>query len=161
MLPCNRGDTSQRGTDSQPGFESSFISEFIKSEKLIEFERLPDSTAYLARLESKLGKLQRTSESNIRIPSNRREEGGLVVELRLAREAALTRLVTAETSVLGRTDQEVEEDQEVRSGYLVRRLVPEQAVTLGEKVVLTKADHLEREVEEGELKEQKEPSDLH
>lgn len=137
------------------GFENSFIEqEFDKCEKLVEFERLPDSSSYLAKLEEKLGKLQRRSGNN----QGRREEGRLLGELGLARKAALTGLIADDTKVLDKSDQEVEEDQEVRSGYLVRKLVPEQAVTVGEKVVLTKADHLEIQEEQEEKKETKEDS---
>lgn len=155
ILPSNVTSYQQTAETFVSGFENSFIEqEFDKCEKLVEFERLPDSSSYLAKLEEKLGKLQRRSGNN----QGRREEGRLLGELGLARKAALTGLIADDTKVLDKSDQEVEEDQEVRSGYLVRKLVPEQAVTVGEKVVLTKADHLERQEEQEEKKETKEDS---
>jgi len=129
-------------------FESSFISDFPKYESLITFEKLPDSADYLARLEAKLGKLQTKSDRRNLGGSRRVTESGLVQELEQAKQAALSELVSREGSVAGRSDQEVQEDREVRTGYIVRRLLPEQPVCQGEKVELTKADHLENQVEE-------------
>jgi len=155
VLPSNVTNVTNGAETFVSGFENSFIEqEFDKCEKLVEFERLPDSSSYIARLEEKLGKLQKRSGGN----QGRREEGRLLGELGLARKAALTGLITDDTRVLDKSDQEVEEDQELRSGYLVRKLVPEQAVTVGEKVVLTKADHLERPGAQEEEEEAKEDS---
>ena len=106
------------------------------------FEKLPDTKDYLARLESKLQGL-----GVVRDSSRRREEAALVLELEQGKEAALSQLVRSETS----SREEVEE--EVRVGRIVRRLVPEQALTQGEKVRLTRADHLEKEQEKEQEKE--------
>jgi len=43
---------------------------------------------------------------------------------------------------------------------LVRKLLPEQAVTVGEKVVLTKADHLERQGEQEESQREGDTRDI-
>jgi len=170
MLPNSGGiDTSQERAGEAEGlraeqqqdrqllqFENSFLSDCSrKSESFITFEKLPDSASYLARLEAKLGKVQGGREGEV-LPRNRRAaETNLVLGLSQAKECALAQLVNCDTSVWGRTGEEVEEEQEVRAGYLARRLVPQQPLTQGEQVVLTQADHLEKQLE----KEQEELSD--
>ena len=131
-------------------FENSFISEPCHhgSSGPVIFEKLPDTKDYLARLESKLQGLGGVRDSSRR--SGRREEAALVLELEQGKEAALSQLVRSETS----SREEVEE--EVRVGRIVRRLVPEQALTQGEKVRLTRADHLEKEQEKKEQEQQEE-----
>ena len=128
-------------------FENSFISEPCHhgSSGPVIFEKLPDTKDYLARLEGKLQGLGGVRDSSRR--SGRREEAALVLELEQGKEAALSQLVRCETS----SREEVEE--EVRVGRIVRRLVPEQALTQGEKVRLTRADHLEKEQEEQQKEE--------
>lgn len=172
MLPRIGLDTSQEPTeeprelqvelqgehhqDNRLQFENSFLSGHSqKSENLICFEKLPDSAEYLSRLEAKLGKLQGAREGKVVLRnSSRSAETDLVEGLSEARESALAALVNCDTSVWGRTGEEVEEEQEVRTGYIARRLVPQQPLTQGEQVVLTRADHLEKQLEQEQDREE-------
>lgn len=126
-------------------FESSFIPDTHGCDReSVKFEKLPDSENYLERLEKKLVKVKGGAGGR------RREEACLVQELREGKETALAQLV------LGEAREEEEQEQEVRPGYLVRRLVPQQPLTQGEQQVLTGADHLERLQEQQEQKEHQE-----
>jgi hypothetical protein len=62
-------------------------------------------------------------------------------------------LVGREEEVVTRSEEEVAAE-ELRPGYLARRLVPQQAVTRGEQVALTRADQLEGRLEQQEQEEQ-------
>ena len=143
-----------------PGFENSFISDDCHDSRLpvntnIEFEKLPDSAGYLARLEGKLRKVRGGSGG---ARPGARQEAGLVAEVRGGREAAIQQLLAGEGGLV-RSEEEVAEEQEVRSNYLTRRILPQQPVTRGEQVELTRADALEQtnlqEQEQDNLQEQK------
>jgi len=129
-------------------FENSFVqaSETPSlSREEISFEKLPDSDNYLQSLESKLERLggRRTSHSSVS-RSRPCEERVLIQDLSNAREAAIAQLL----NTIGDGVQDAELDQVVDSNYLVRRLVPQQPVNVGEQVELTKADQLEQKNQE-------------
>ena len=145
------------------GFENSFISDSdsfdaaTRNQALIHktpvsFEKLPDSEEYLARLETKLGKLRVGGNlgKGKAIGSRRKEEEGLVLELSAAREAALVQFVGEQGGTEGRSEEEISGEREVTTNYIARRLQPVQPVTEGEVVVLTKSDSLAVDQEEGE-----------
>ena len=142
--------TEPRSPDQLLGFENSFISDgdfsegnqaLVKNTPVI-FEKLPDSEEYLAKLEAKLGKLKIGSNLAKGKASKRKEEEGLVLELRAAREAALVQLVNRGEHQEGRSEEEISGEKEVTTNYLTRRLQPVQPVTEGEVVELTKSDSL-------------------
>ena len=145
------------------GFENSFISdsEFfdtatcnqaLSHKTPVSFEKLPDSEKYLAKLEAKLGKLRVGGNlaKGKAVGSKRKEEEGLVLELRAAREAALVQFVEEQGGTEGRSEEEILGEREVTTNYITRRLQPVQPVTEGEVVVLTKSDSLAVNQEEGE-----------
>lgn len=127
-----------------PGFENSFLSDDCHDSRLpvntnIQFEKLPDSAEYLARLEGKLRKVRGGGGAR----PGARQEAGLVAEVRGGREAAIHQLLAGEGGLV-RSQEEVAEEQEVRSNYLTRRILPQQPITRGEQVELTRADALEQ-----------------
>jgi len=120
------------------GFEDKFVEGFERNSE-VQFEKLPDSAEYLHSLESKLNKLtaaRHSKESN----SNK---NSLVEDLAKAREDAILNFVNSGDIINNSEELDLETSIEVHP--LARKLVPEQAITVGEQVVLTKADQLGKE----------------
>lgn len=126
--------------NSRLDFEDKFVEGFDKNTE-VSFEKLPDSSGYLRSLESKLSKL--TGARHSKEKSSKKDT--LVEDLARAREDALVNFVTSGDISNNSEDIDLERSLEVHP--LARRLVPEQAITVGEQVVLTKADQLEKEQE--------------
>lgn len=126
--------------NSRLDFEDKFVEGFDKNTE-VSFEKLPDSSDYLRSLESKLSKL--TGARHSKEKSSKKDT--LVEDLARAREDALVNFVTSGDISNNSEDIDLERSLEVHP--LARRLVPEQAITVGEQVVLTKADQLEKELE--------------
>lgn len=126
--------------NSRLDFEDKFVEGFDKNTE-VSFEKLPDSSDYLRSLESKLSKL--TGARHSKEKSSKKDT--LVEDLARAREDALVNFVTSGDISNNSEDIDLERSLEVHP--LARRLVPEQAITVGEQVVLTKADQLEKEQE--------------
>jgi len=135
---------SEAGTsvtsNSRLDFEDKFVEGFDKNTE-VSFEKLPDSAEYLRSLESKLSKL--TAARSSKEKSSNKDT--LVEDLARAREDAIVNFVTSGDISNNSEDIDLERSLEVHP--LARRLVPEQAITVGEQVVLTKADQLEKEQE--------------
>jgi len=136
---------SHINTTSNLQFEDKFVEIVSKNrDSEINFERLPDSAEYLRSLETKLSKLtgarQRTQRKVV--------EQTLVQDLARAREDALVNFVTSSDN--RNVEEDCDLERSITVNPLARRLVPEQALTTGEQVVLTKADQLEKEVEKEE-----------
>jgi hypothetical protein len=126
--------------NSRLDFEDKFVEGFDKNTE-VSFEKLPDSSDYLRSLESKLSKL--TGARHSKEKSSNKDT--LVEDLARAREDAIVNFVTSGDISNNSEDIDLERSLEVHP--LARRLVPEQAITVGEQVVLTKADQLEKEQE--------------
>jgi len=120
------------------GFEDKFV-ERSENNREVLFEKLPDSAEYLQNLEAKLKKLS-TARQNKTTSLNKTS---LVDDLARAREDAIVNFVTSGDIINNSEDLDLETSIEVHP--LARRLIPEQAITVGEQVVLTKADQLEKE----------------
>jgi len=121
-------------------FEDKFVEEFHKNTE-VNFEKLPDSAEYLKGLETKLSKL--TAGKN-----KTENKASLLQDLARAREDALVNFVTSSDNT--NFDEDLDLSTNLAVNSLARRIVPEQALTVGEQVVLTKADQLEKEQEQGE-----------
>ena len=132
-------------------FENNFVSN--TSEKVI-FERLPDSEEYLKKLESKLEKL--TSTGRKYSEESKKFRQTLVEDLSKVREDTLANFVTNCDSEDGQSGAEIDLERSVSVNPVIRRLVPEQPITVGEQVVLTHADKLNIQ---SELEEEKEEGD--
>ena len=129
-------DSSAVKQTSGLGFEDKFV-EGSENNREVLFEKLPDSAEYLQNLEAKLRKLSTARQSNTTNKTT------LVDDLAKARESAIVNFVTSGDIINNSEDLDLETSIEVHP--LARRLIPEQAITLGEQVVLTKADQLEKE----------------
>ena len=129
-------DSSAVKRTSVLDFEDKFVERFNRG---IIFEKLPDSAEYLQNLEAKLSKLTTARQSQ----ASTSNKNSLVDDLARAREDAIVNFVTSGDIVNNSEDLDLETSIEVHP--LARRLVPEQAITVGEQVVLTKADQLEKE----------------
>jgi len=129
-------DSSAVKQTSGLGFEDKFV-EGSENNREVLFEKLPDSAEYLQNLEAKLRKLSTARQSNTT------NKTSLVDDLAKARESAIVNFVTSGDIINNSEDLDLETSIEVHP--LARRLIPEQAITLGEQVVLTKADQLEKE----------------
>ena len=126
-------DSSAVNRTSDLDFEDKFVERFNRK---IIFEKLPDSAEFLQNLEAKLITARQSQAST----SNK---NSLVDDLARVREDAIINFVTYGDIVNNSEDLDLETSIEVHP--LARRLVPEQAITVGEQVVLTKADQLEKE----------------
>lgn len=131
-------DSSAVKRTSVLDFEDKFV-EGLSSNRGIIFEKLPDSAEYLQNLEAKLSKLTTARQSQ----ASTSNKNSLVDDLARAREDAIVNFVTSGDIVNNSEDLDLETSIEVHP--LARRLVPEQAITVGEQVVLTKADQLEKD----------------
>jgi len=129
-------DSSAVKQTSGLGFEDKFV-EGSENNREVLFEKLPDSAEYLQNLEAKLRKLSTARQSNTT------NKTSLVDDLAKARESAIVNFVTSGDIINNSEDLDLETSIEVHP--LARRLIPEQAITLGEQVELTKADQLEKE----------------
>ena len=155
-------DTRSVDGDSEPRARDTFVDNFCdpSDQTVITFERLPDSDEYLKLLESKLQKLtsgrnQKTSEEGRKLRQT------LVEDLSRVREDTLASLVTScDTQNVGDTEIDLERSLDIHP--VIRRLVPEQPLTSGERVQLTLADQLQIKVEEeiSETSEEAESSTL-
>lgn len=128
-------------TETEEGFRDKFVDNFCENSDQITFEKLPDSEEYIKLLESKLQKL--TSKRNQSSEESKKIRQTLVKDLERVREDALANFVT--NCDINNADSEADIDLErsVIVNPVIRRLVPEQPLTPGEQVVLTKADHLD------------------
>ena len=99
------------------------------------------SSEYLQSLETKLSKLTGARESS----EKKTTEACLVQDLARAREDALINFVTSGDN--RNNSENFDLDSSIEVHPLARRLVPEPAITVGEQVVLTKGDQLEKEQE--------------
>jgi len=131
-------DSSAVKQTSGLGFEDRFV-ERSENNREVLFEKLPDSEEYLQNLEAKLRKLSTARQTN----TTSSNKTSLVDDLAKAREAAIVNFVTSGDIINNSEDLDLETSIEVHP--LARRLIPEQAITVGEQVVLTKADQLDKE----------------
>jgi len=126
--------------NSRLDFEDKFVEGFDKNTE-VSFEKLPDSSEYLQSLERKLSKL--TAARHSKDKSSKKDT--LVEDLARAREDAIVNFVTS--GDISNTSEDIDLERSLEVHPLARRLIPEQALTVGEQVVLTKADQLEKEQE--------------
>jgi len=145
---CAQSKDSQVVSDSTHQFEDKFVGEFDRNTE-VAFEKLPDSAEYLQSLETKLSKL---TVGRKKTETENKNKASLVQDLARAREDALINFVTSSDNT--NIDEDLDLETSVAVHPLARRLVPEQALTVGEQVVLTKADQLEKEQEKEEESEQ-------
>jgi len=131
-------DSSAVKQTSGLGFEDKFV-ERSENNREVLFEKLPDSEEYLQNLEAKLKKLSTARQNN----TTSLNKTSLVDDLAKAREDAIVNFVTSGDIINNSEDLDLETSIEVHP--LARRLIPEQAITVGEQVVLTKADQLDKE----------------
>lgn len=124
-------------------FEDKFVEEFDKNPE-VNFEKLPDSVEYLKGLETKLSKLTAGRNKT----ENKAGRASLLQDLARAREDALVNFVTSSDNT--NFDEDLDLSTNLAVNQLARRIVPEQALTVEEQVVLTKADQLEKEQEKDE-----------
>ena len=110
------------------------------------FEKLPDSEEYIKLLESKLKKITDTSGKKTEAESKKVRQN-LVADLSKIREDTLAHLLTGcDISTVDSDD--IDLDTSLTVNPVIRRLVPEQAISPAEQIVLTTADHLEKQTEE-------------
>jgi len=133
-------DSSAVTQNPRLGFEDKFVEGFDKNREVV-FEKLPDTSEYLQSLETKLKKLTGARQAKEK-SSNK---ASLVEDLARAREDAIVNFVTSGDII--NNSEDIDLDSSIEVHPLARRLVPEQAITVGEQVVLTKADQLEKEQE--------------
>ena len=128
---------------SVEGFTDNFSEQ---SCPLVSFEKLPDSADYVKLLESKLKKITDTSGKKTAEESKKVRQK-LVADLSKIREDTLAHLLTGcDISTVDSDD--IDLDSSLTVNPVIRRLVPEQAISSGEQIVLTTADHLEKQAEE-------------
>ena len=124
-----------------------FVDNFCDTSDQITFERLPDSEEYLKLLESKLQKL--TSGRNQKFSEESRKlRKTLVEDLSQVREDTLANLVTSCDSQNVSDDLDIDLERSLNINPVIRRLVPEQPLTAGEKIHLTRSDQLQNKAEE-------------
>lgn len=125
---------------SHQHFDDQFV-EFSekKSGSNVIYEKLPDSEEYLALLERKLSKL--TKSSSQQSTESKKVRASLLEDLSRAKEDALANFVTS--CDIACSEADVLEERVVTSNPVVRRLVPEQAVTVGERAALVSRDSCE------------------
>ena len=112
------------------------------------FEKLPDSEEYIKLLESKLKKITDTSGNKTQEESKKVRQN-LVADLSKIREDTLAHLLTGcDISTVDSDD--IDLDTSLTVNPVIRRLVPEQAISPAEQIVLTTADHLEKKQAEEE-----------
>lgn len=137
-------DQSERGKDT-------FSDNFCDKSDQITFERLPDSQEYLALLESKLQKINSSNTKQKQVEESRKIRQTLVQDLAKVREDTLANLVTSCDNYNAiNSEADIDLDQNIAINPVIRRLVPEQPLTVGEQVVLTQADQLEKQSSESE-----------
>ena len=122
-------------------FKDTFADNFCDKGDKIIFEKLPDSDEYLKLLESKLHKLTGRSQQ---IEETKRIRQTLVQDLSRTKEDTLANLL-ANSCDINNAESEINIDleQSVIVNPVIRRLLPDQPLTAGERVFLTRADHLE------------------
>ena len=130
---------------SVDGFSDNFSD---KSFPPVLFEKLPDSEEYIKLLESKLKKITDTSGKKTEEESKKVRQK-LVADLSKIREDTLSNLLTG-CDISTANSDDIDLDTGVTVNPVIRRLVPEQALSPAEQVVLTTADHLEKRAEEEE-----------
>ena len=141
-------DSRQEASGEDTGdLRERFVDNFCDRGDQITFERLPDSDEYLKLLESKLEKLtsgrnQKSSEESRKLRKT------LVEDLTRVREDTLANLVTSCDSQNVTDDLDIDLERSLNINPVIRRLVPEQPLTTGEKVRLTRSDQLQTKVEE-------------
>jgi len=128
---------------SVDGFSDNFSD---KSCPPVLFEKLPDSEEYIKLLESKLKKITETSGKKTEEESKKVRQK-LVADLSKVREDALANLLTG-CDISTADSDDIDLDSSIAVNPVIRRLVPEQALSAAEQVTLTKADHLEKQTEE-------------
>jgi len=145
-------------TETEEGFRDKFVDNFCENSDQITFEKLPDSEEYIKLLESKLQKL--TSKRNQSSEESKKIRQTLVKDLERVREDALANFVT--NCDINNADSEADIDLErsVIVNPVIRRLVPEQPLTPGEQVVLTKADHLDIQSATPKTEDKEDPESL-
>lgn len=133
---CENSSSEGSGTSSQENiFEDSFNNTVTgvkpTDNNVGKFEKLLDSEEYLKLLDTKLKNLKKSAA-------------------RPDKEQILSNLIRSESKhivgILSSTDLEL--DQEVHSSGVLRQLVPQQPLTVGETVHLVNADQLARSFEE-------------
>jgi len=130
---------------SVEGFTDNFSEQSCPT---VQFEKLPDSADYLKLLESKLKKITDTSGKKTEEESKKVRQK-LVADLSKVREDTLAHLLTGcDISTVDSDD--IDLDTSITVNPVIRRLVPEQALSPAEQIVLTTADHLEKQTEEEE-----------
>jgi len=133
----------EKEENSVDGFGDNFSD---KSFPPVLFEKLPDSEEYIKLLESKLKKITDTSGKNSEEESKKVRQK-LVGDLSKIREETLANLLTS-CDICTVDSDDIDLDTGVPVNPVIRRLVPEQALSPSEQVILTRADHLEKQTEE-------------
>ena len=128
---------------SVDGFSDNFSD---KSFPPVLFEKLPDSEEYIKLLESKLKKITDTSGKKTEEESKKVRQK-LVADLSKIREDTIANLLTG-CDIATADSDDIDLAAALTVHPVIRRLVPEQALSPGEQVVLTSADHLEKHTEE-------------
>ena len=149
MDPWSSGVDSLKSRQEARGGDlgERFVDNFCDPSDQITFERLPDSDEYLKLLESKLQKLtsgrnQKSSEESRKLRTT------LVENLTRVREDTLANLVTSCDSQNVSDDLDIDLERSLNINPVIRRLVPEQPLTTGETIHLTRSDQLQSKVEE-------------
>lgn len=146
-------------TETEEGFRDKFVDNFCENSDQITFEKLPDSEEYIKLLESKLQKLT-SKRSNKSSEESKKVRQTLVEDLQKVREDALANFVTDCDTNNADSEADIDLERSVIVNPVIRRLVPEQPLTPGEQVVLTKADHLDIQSETLKTEDKEDPESL-
>lgn len=145
---CTGGPAGGCRAVSSAAFEDSFVcgagdSPLSDTHAVNLDDRLPDSLAYIARLEGRLASLRAGSSS---------------CRQHHSKEVVIGRLLRADSRQLVHRGLLEEEDlaleEAVETSLLLRHLSPEQPVTRGETVQLVTADQLELQQQRQQLEEE-------
>ena len=136
--------------DSDQVFADNFDnnSSLTETGDKVSFERLPDSEEYIKLLENKLNRIK-GSKSNQKSfkEESKAVRQRLVDDLARVREETLANFVTNCDSENGEGEEDIDSERSVSVNPVLRRLVPEQPITAGEQLSLTKADKLSNQSE--------------
>ena len=134
-------DKSGSSADTREGFGDTFVDNFCDKTEKVTFEKLPDSEEYLKLLESKLQKL--TAGKPKCSEESKKFRQTLVGDLARVRESTIANFVTQCDSQNAESEADIDLERSVIIHPVIRRLVPEQPLSAGEQVVLTRADQLQ------------------
>jgi hypothetical protein len=127
----NSSSTELSQTSAQiHSFQDAFVNSNILQENDQGFAKLADSADYLKVLENKLKNLEKRKESGAQ----------------QTKEDILGNLLRSESKqILGiLSDTDINLDQEVETSQVLRQLVPQQPLTVGETIPLVNSDLLDK-----------------